>query len=126
MGRAATPGSATRQQHDRLLDAAKAADVGPAVLIGLARRERNKRRTMSRVRMPGLRDLSDLSMFEISGLIDLIETAAETGDRSKLGVCLRCVRIGLDGALPCMHDGAGSSDTLRRVAEHDRWTGAAR
>lgn len=123
MANAAKPGTATTQQLARLHDAAGKAKpaVTPAWLLGLARSERNGR-IRNGAELPPLVDLNDLSMFETSSLITEIEDATKKGARVR-AVCLRCVRIGFDGSVPCMHDAAGMSSAQRRVETFERERG---
>lgn len=125
MTHASRPGTASPQQRARLVRAAEAANVRDAHLIGLARRGRIIRnanaREHGRPEAPALATLDDLSMFETSDLIKILERAATSGDRSELAICLRCVRLGFAGETPCQHD--ARPDEINRLAEIERARG---
>jgi hypothetical protein len=128
MASAARPGTVTPQQLSRLRRKAEVAGVNDGWLFMLAKSNRNAKREAHRgapdeaPKLSALGSMSDLSMFEASDLIAEIETAIATGERVR-SVCARCLRLGFVGAVPCMHDGAGSSEEQRRVQSFERERG---
>lgn len=128
MAHASRPGTVTTQQLDRLRRAAEAAGVDGRWLAALAKSNRIKRRKSAGAEsrklgaFPMLVRLHELSMFEATDLITELEDAVAKGERVR-DVCIRCVRIGFVGAVPCMHDGAGVSQEQMRVERFERERG---